>query len=184
MGNGVSSGGRLSSLNYLFWEWRGSKTGCHNAQAAPGSVSSLLTPTKPSTTERTRLSTTPAPKLGGSITLISEARSRRSMRSDSPASSDVSRLTSRKKFNVFASPSYWLQQIKLSEAAGKYSTSLGFFQTSHGRLMKLEKQAEVQAAATDSNQHPVVPSSTSSPRLLACTTTSTPAIPARLDQIH
>ncbi|KAM0982611.1 hypothetical protein EV1_015433 [Malus domestica] len=71
--------------------------------------------------------TTPAPKLGGNITQISEARSRRSVRSDSPASSDVSRPTSRKKFNVLASPSYWLQQIKLSEAAGKHLISLGFF---------------------------------------------------------
>ncbi|KAB2633492.1 hypothetical protein D8674_029739 [Pyrus ussuriensis x Pyrus communis] len=71
--------------------------------------------------------TTPAPKLGGNITPISEARSRRSVRSESPASSDVSRPTSRKKFNVLASPSYWLQQIKLSEAAAKHSISLGFF---------------------------------------------------------
>ncbi|KAM0966757.1 hypothetical protein PS2_022138 [Malus domestica] len=45
-------------------------------KAAPGSTSSLLTPTRPSMIKRTKSSTTPAPKLGGSITLISEARSR------------------------------------------------------------------------------------------------------------
>lgn len=70
---------------------------------------------------------TPAPKLGGNITPISEARSRRSVKSETPASSDTSRLTSRKKFSILSSESYWLSQIKLSEAAGKHSVSLGFF---------------------------------------------------------
>ncbi|KAM1010722.1 hypothetical protein TB1_045293 [Malus domestica] len=41
--------------------------------------------------------------------------------------------------------------------------------------MKLEEQAELQAAAADSDQRPVVPSSTSSPKLPACTTNSTPS---------
>ncbi|KAM5570698.1 hypothetical protein ABKV19_011374 [Rosa sericea] len=70
---------------------------------------------------------TPAPKLGGNITPISEARSRRSAKSETPAASDASRLTSRKKFSILSSESYWLSQIKLSEAAGKHSVSLGFF---------------------------------------------------------
>ncbi|PQQ10172.1 uncharacterized protein Pyn_12019 [Prunus yedoensis var. nudiflora] len=69
---------------------------------------------------------TPAPKLLGNITPISEARSRRSVKSETPAS-DVSKSTSRKKFSVLSSASYWLTQIKLSEAAGKHSISLGLF---------------------------------------------------------
>ncbi|PRQ16122.1 hypothetical protein RchiOBHm_Chr7g0180761 [Rosa chinensis] len=69
---------------------------------------------------------TAAPKLGGNITPISEARSRRPAKSETPAS-DASRLTSRKKFSILSSESYWLSQIKLSEAAGKHSVSLGFF---------------------------------------------------------
>ncbi|XP_004299389.1 PREDICTED: uncharacterized protein LOC101313802 [Fragaria vesca subsp. vesca] len=69
---------------------------------------------------------TPAPKLGGNITPVSEARSRRSVKSETPAS-DASRLTSRKKFSILSSESYWLSQIKLSEAAGRHSVSLGFF---------------------------------------------------------
>ncbi|VVA17066.1 PREDICTED: LOC110660421 isoform [Prunus dulcis] len=68
----------------------------------------------------------PAPKLLGNITPISEARSRRSVKSETPAS-DVSKSTSRKKFSVLSSASYWLTQIKLSEAAGKHSISLGLF---------------------------------------------------------
>lgn len=71
----------------------------------------------------------PAPKLAGNITPISEARQRRTVASqgknDTPVS-DVSRTT-RKKFNVLSSASYWLSQIKLSESAAKHSISLGFF---------------------------------------------------------
>ncbi|XP_050379022.1 uncharacterized protein LOC126796279 isoform X2 [Argentina anserina] len=69
---------------------------------------------------------TPVPKLGGNITPVSEARLRRYVKSETPAS-DASRLTSRKKFCILSSESYWLSQIKLSEAAGKHSVSLGFF---------------------------------------------------------
>lgn len=65
----------------------------------------------------------------GNITPISEARTKRSGntqgRSDTPIS-DV-RASSRKKFNILASSSYWLSQIKLSESAAKHSISLGFF---------------------------------------------------------
>ncbi|XP_059442876.1 uncharacterized protein LOC132175077 isoform X2 [Corylus avellana] len=72
----------------------------------------------------------PVPKLGGNITPISEVRTRRSVtsqvKSDTPVS-DVSRSTSRKKFSVLSSASYWLSQIKLSESAAKHSISLGFF---------------------------------------------------------
>lgn len=72
----------------------------------------------------------PAPKSFGNITPISEARSKRAAanqgKSDTPLS-DVSKSSNRKKFNVLASTSYWLTQIKHSEAAGKHLISLGFF---------------------------------------------------------
>ncbi|EEF52141.1 uncharacterized protein LOC8277381 [Ricinus communis] len=66
----------------------------------------------------------------GTITPISEARAKRSTngqgKSETPLS-DVSRTSSRKKFNALASSSYWLSQIKLSESAAKHTISLGFF---------------------------------------------------------
>ncbi|GAV76929.1 hypothetical protein CFOL_v3_20402 [Cephalotus follicularis] len=72
----------------------------------------------------------PAPKLLGNITPISETRGRRSPnnqgKSETPLS-DVPRSASRKKFSHLSSTSYWLQQIKLSESAAKHSISLGFF---------------------------------------------------------
>ncbi|XP_075475846.1 uncharacterized protein LOC142513572 [Primulina tabacum] len=72
----------------------------------------------------------PAAKSFGNITPIYEARGRRSdsnnRKSDTPVS-DVSRSSSRKKFSVVSSASYWLSQIKLSESANKHSVSLGFF---------------------------------------------------------
>lgn len=70
-------------------------------------------------------SASPASKSFGSITPIFEARSQRG-KSETPLS-DVSRTSSRRKFSVLASASYWLTQIKLSETAGKHSISLGFF---------------------------------------------------------
>ncbi|EXB20717.1 hypothetical protein L484_007624 [Morus notabilis] len=73
---------------------------------------------------------TPALRPVSSITPISEVRGKRSDSiqriTDTPVS-DVSRLSSRKKFSVLSSASYWLSQIKLSEAAAKHSVSLGFF---------------------------------------------------------
>ncbi|KAJ7945980.1 microtubule-associated protein futsch-like isoform X2 [Quillaja saponaria] len=75
-------------------------------------------------------SVTPAPKMAGNITPISETRTRRSAdgqrKSETPVS-ELTRSTSRKKFNILSSASYWLSQIKLSEAAAKHSISLGFF---------------------------------------------------------
>ncbi|KAJ0988057.1 hypothetical protein J5N97_006413 [Dioscorea zingiberensis] len=71
----------------------------------------------------------PRPTPSGSITPISDVRTRRSNtlgKSDTPVS-DVSRSSSRRKFSVLSSVSYWLTQIKLSESAGKHSISLGFF---------------------------------------------------------
>ncbi|XP_031405560.1 uncharacterized protein LOC116214296 isoform X2 [Punica granatum] len=69
-------------------------------------------------------------KLVGNITPISETRARRSansqVKSETPLS-DVSRSSSRRRFSVLSSASYWLQQIKLSETAAKHSVSLGFF---------------------------------------------------------
>ncbi|KAG9154733.1 hypothetical protein Leryth_014224 [Lithospermum erythrorhizon] len=41
--------------------------------------------------------------------------------------SDVSKSSSKKKFSVLTSSSYWLAQIKHSETAAKHSLSLGFF---------------------------------------------------------
>lgn len=69
----------------------------------------------------------PAAKSFGNITPISEARTTRSRgRVDTPLS-DVSKSSTRKKFSVLSSASYWLSQIKLSESAAKHSISLGFF---------------------------------------------------------
>ncbi|XP_022972787.1 uncharacterized protein LOC111471290 [Cucurbita maxima] len=70
----------------------------------------------------------PTRKLVGNITPISEVRrtARNQGKSDTPVS-DVSRSSSRKTFNILCSTSYWLSQIKLSEAASKHSVSLGFF---------------------------------------------------------
>ncbi|TKY55113.1 muscle M-line assembly protein unc-89 isoform X1 [Spatholobus suberectus] len=75
----------------------------------------------------------PNPKLVGNITPISETRTMRSgngqgpqSRSQTPAS-DISRTSSRMKFNLLSSSSYWLNQIKLSESASKHIVSLGFF---------------------------------------------------------
>ncbi|XP_065877056.1 uncharacterized protein [Euphorbia lathyris] len=71
-------------------------------------------------------------KSTGTITPISEARtmSKRSTsgqaKNETPLS-DISRTSSRKKFNMLASSSYWLSQIKLSESVSKHSISIGFF---------------------------------------------------------
>ncbi|XP_030458274.1 uncharacterized protein LOC115678915 [Syzygium oleosum] len=72
----------------------------------------------------------PAPKSGGNVTPISEARVRRpangQAKNETPLSS-VSRPSVRKKYNLLASTSYWLSQINLSESDNKHSISLGFF---------------------------------------------------------
>lgn len=63
----------------------------------------------------------------GNITPISETRTVRTDsqgRNDTPLSEISSR---RRKFNVLASVSYWLTQIKLAESASRHSISLGFF---------------------------------------------------------
>ncbi|RDY03673.1 hypothetical protein CR513_12712, partial [Mucuna pruriens] len=75
-----------------------------------------------------KASATPNPKLVGNITPISETRTMRSgqSRNQTPAS-DISRTSSRMKFNLLSSSSYWLNQIKLSESAVKHPVSLGFF---------------------------------------------------------
>ncbi|XAR65455.1 hypothetical protein NMG60_11009592 [Bertholletia excelsa] len=72
----------------------------------------------------------PVPKSVGTMTPISEARKRRSTNSEEKNGtpvSDVFRSSNREKFNLLASPSYWLAQIKLSESAAKHKISLGFF---------------------------------------------------------
>ena len=72
----------------------------------------------------------PAPRPPSNITPISEVRVRRAgitqRKPDTPVS-DVSKSSSRKKFSVLSSSSYWISQIMLSEAAAKHSISLGFF---------------------------------------------------------
>lgn len=80
-----------------------------------------------------KASPTPNLKLVGNITPISESRTMRSgnvqgsqSRSQTPAS-EISRTSSRMKFNLLSSSSYWLNQIKLSESADKHTVSLGFF---------------------------------------------------------
>ncbi|XP_027369129.1 uncharacterized protein LOC113874973 [Abrus precatorius] len=80
-----------------------------------------------------KASTTLSPKLVGNITPISETRTMRSGYSQASQSrtqtpiSDIPRTSSRMKFNLLSSSSYWLSQIKLSESAAKHSLSLGFF---------------------------------------------------------
>ncbi|CAA3030095.1 muscle M-line assembly protein unc-89-like isoform X2 [Olea europaea var. sylvestris] len=70
-----------------------------------------------------------APRSVGNITPISEARVKRSAANQgkSPVS-DVSLSSSRRKFCILSSSSYWLSQIKLSESASKHKISLGFFE--------------------------------------------------------
>ncbi|KAG9459223.1 hypothetical protein H6P81_003731 [Aristolochia fimbriata] len=72
----------------------------------------------------------PAPRFASNITPISETRARKRTsgldKSDTPKS-DASMSANRRKFSVISSVSYWLSQIKLSEAAAKHSISLGFF---------------------------------------------------------
>ncbi|KAM6569739.1 hypothetical protein CsatB_017724 [Cannabis sativa] len=73
-------------------------------------------------------SASPAPRLASSITPIAEVKMKRSeniqKRTETPF---LTRSTSRKKFSVLSSASYWLSQIKLSESSNKHSISLGFF---------------------------------------------------------
>ncbi|KAL7598683.1 hypothetical protein Lser_V15G21523 [Lactuca serriola] len=73
----------------------------------------------------TKSTTTPATKLASNTTPTSDARTNRS-RNNTPVS-DASRSLTRRKFSVLSSASYWLSQIKLSEASGKHQVSLGFF---------------------------------------------------------
>lgn len=71
-----------------------------------------------------------APKSVGNITPISETRAKRlsiTQRKSETPRSDISLSSSRKKFNVLSSASYWLNQIKYSESVAKHSISLGFF---------------------------------------------------------
>ncbi|KAK3026002.1 hypothetical protein RJ639_040378 [Escallonia herrerae] len=79
---------------------------------------------------RLSIPASPAPKVVGIVTPISEARTKTTVSSqgkdDTPVS-DVSRSSNRRKFSVLSSASYWLSQIKLSETAAKHSISLGFF---------------------------------------------------------
>ncbi|KAG4932765.1 hypothetical protein JHK87_046767 [Glycine soja] len=94
-------------------------------------------------------SPTPNPKLVGNITPISESRTMRSgkgqvsqSRSQTPAS-DISRTSSRMKFNLLSSSSYWLNQIKLSESADKHTVSLGFFKlASEARCEPFQKMKD------------------------------------------
>ncbi|KAL6997288.1 hypothetical protein U1Q18_007413, partial [Sarracenia purpurea var. burkii] len=72
----------------------------------------------------------PVPRSVGNITLISEATAKRPVisqrKNDTPVSA-VSKSSTRRKFSVLSSASYWLSQIKLSESAAKHTISLGLF---------------------------------------------------------
>lgn len=79
----------------------------------------------------TKSTVTPSPKFVGTTTPIFEGRAAKKPsngqgKSDTPLS-DSSRSSTRRRFNVLSSASYWLSQIKLSESASKHSVSLGFF---------------------------------------------------------
>ncbi|TYH96664.1 hypothetical protein ES332_A12G193400v1 [Gossypium tomentosum] len=79
----------------------------------------------------TKSTVTPSPKFVGTTTPIYEGRAAKKStngqgKSDTPLS-DSSRSSTRRRFNVLSSASYWLSQIKLSESASKHSVSLGFF---------------------------------------------------------
>nr|KJB50789.1 hypothetical protein B456_008G191600 [Gossypium raimondii] len=79
----------------------------------------------------TKSTVTPSPKFAGTTTPIFEGRAAKKPsngqgKSDTPLS-DSSRSSTRRRFNVLSSASYWLSQIKLSESASKHSVSLGFF---------------------------------------------------------
>ncbi|XP_028788506.1 uncharacterized protein LOC114744498 [Neltuma alba] len=80
-----------------------------------------------------KASAIPGPRLAGkpaNISPVSETRAFRSTygqnKIETPTS-DISRPSSRKKFNALSSASFWLSQIKVSESAAKHSISLGFF---------------------------------------------------------
>ncbi|XP_057445987.1 uncharacterized protein LOC130738034 isoform X2 [Lotus japonicus] len=78
-----------------------------------------------------KASPTPGHKVASNITPISETRTGRTPygqgRGKTTPISEISRTSSRVKLNLLTSPSYWLNQIKLSESAAKHSISLGFF---------------------------------------------------------
>ncbi|XP_039002348.1 uncharacterized protein LOC120128786 isoform X1 [Hibiscus syriacus] len=78
----------------------------------------------------TKSTVTPSPKFVGTTPPIYEGRAEKSTngqgKSDTPLS-DASRSSTRRRFNMLSSSSYWLSQIKLSESASKHSVSLGFF---------------------------------------------------------
>lgn len=76
----------------------------------------------------TRSGVSSASRPAGSITPISEAGSRRSVRSETPVG-DLLRSSTRQKA-LLSSTMYWLSQIKMSEMAAKHSVSLGFFKLS------------------------------------------------------
>ncbi|KAL8151139.1 hypothetical protein V2J09_020947 [Rumex salicifolius] len=73
----------------------------------------------------------PRPKPSSKNTPTSDNRARRSLssqgKSDTPASHPPPKSSTRPKFNVLSSASYWLSQIKLSESVPNHALSLGFF---------------------------------------------------------
>ncbi|CAN4086059.1 unnamed protein product [Withania somnifera] len=79
---------------------------------------------------QSKSSVSPASRVVGTITPISEARSKRSAinhgKTNTPLSA-VAKSSNGKGSNRLFSALYWLSQIKLSESAAKHSISLGFF---------------------------------------------------------
>ncbi|MCD7455436.1 hypothetical protein HAX54_028123 [Datura stramonium] len=79
---------------------------------------------------QSKSSASPASRAVGTITPISEARTKRSLinqgKTNTPLSA-VAKSSNGKESNRLFSALYWLSQIKLSESAAKHSISLGFF---------------------------------------------------------
>ncbi|KAK7388962.1 hypothetical protein VNO78_23793 [Psophocarpus tetragonolobus] len=104
-------------------------------------------------------SPTPNPKLVGDITPISQTGTTRSdngqwpqSRSQTPTS-DISKTSSRMKFNLLSSSSYWLNQIKLSESAVNHTVSLGFFKlASEARCQPVQKMKDELKSYVDRHQ--------------------------------
>lgn len=79
---------------------------------------------------QSKSSASPASRAVGTITPISEARTKRSLinpgKTNTPLSA-IAKSSNGKESNRLFSALYWLSQIKLSESAAKHSISLGFF---------------------------------------------------------
>ncbi|KAI3865313.1 hypothetical protein MKX03_037291 [Papaver bracteatum] len=111
---------------------RAASKGCQSVSGLELSAKDKDTSAKPPRrlSNPTKSTVSPSPRSIGTITPIAEARGKRSNVSQGKAGtpgSDVSKSLIQRKFNVLASTSYWLTQIKLAESVGKHIISIGFF---------------------------------------------------------